>query len=126
MKLTQEQVEIIISESISHIGRPYSNDFDCVKFIRIVYEKAGIEIPLLKSHLPPKELNISKEQITNPPVGHLMFLKDPCDPRKHRSWTHIVIILTKQSCVHCSLFFGRKVVISTFREIFERYNFVEN
>jgi cell wall-associated NlpC family hydrolase len=125
MNLTREQVEIIISEAISNLGKPYSKDFDCVRFVRLVYEKAGIKIPLLKSHLPPNEWNISREQICDPPVGRLIFLKDPYDPRKNRSWTHVVIILTKQSCIHCSLFFGRRVVISTIGEILERYNFAE-
>jgi hypothetical protein len=91
-----------------------------------VYQKIGIEIPLLKSCAPSDKLSISIKQIKNPPIGHPILLKDRDDPRKERAWTHVAIILTKGTCIHCSLFFGRRVTISSFNEIFKKYDLVAN
>jgi hypothetical protein len=118
--------KIIIDTATSYLNHPYSKEFDCVKFVRKVYQTSGIIIPKLDPSPPPLEFNIQKEQLKNPPIGHIMFLKDREDPRKHRAWTHIVIINSKKSCIHCSLFFGRKVVITPLEEIFKKYDFVES
>ena len=56
----------------------------------------------------------------------MIFLKDRNDPRKERVWTHVAIILTKETCIHCSLFFGNKVVISSFKDMYAKYDVVTN
>ncbi|MEI8339182.1 MAG: NlpC/P60 family protein [bacterium] len=127
MNLTQKQREIIVQVALSHLDRPFSARFDCITFARCVYGAAGVEIPLLKSTLPPPDLNITKEELEIGPVsGSLIFLRDRYDPRKHRAWTHVVIALSDGMCIHCSLFYGRKVVISNLEQIMkDRYDFVD-
>ncbi|MBI2278937.1 MAG: C40 family peptidase [Candidatus Brennerbacteria bacterium] len=125
MELTKDQAKEVIETALSYVGHPYdSKEFNCVGFVRTVYRTIGIKISPLKSCAPPAELNLSAEQAKDLPVGHLMFLKDRDDPRKERSWTHVVIILTKETCIHCSLFFGRKVTISSFAEMYCKYDVV--
>lgn len=126
MQLAPDQVGEITKSALSYLGRPYSKDWRCVDFVRAVYQDAGMNIPPLMDYAPPPEFNIATEQLIEPPTGCLMFLKDRNDPRKKRAWTHVVIVLTTNTCIHCSIFYGNKVVISTFEEIFLRYDFVES
>jgi len=126
VKLTTNQIETILQTAISYIGHPYSAEFCCVDFVRKVYDSVGIKIPKLRSYSPPAEFNIKKEDLAHPPVGHLMFLKDRSDPRQDRAWTHVVIIMPDLLCIHCSLFFGEKVVISPLLDIFKKYDFVDS
>jgi len=117
----------IIEVALSYLDHPWSRtEFNCVTFVREVYARVGIEIPKLRHDCIPSEFNITKDQFENPPAGHLIFLLDPNDPRKERAWTHLVISLGDQKCIHCSLFFGRKVVISTIEEIRKKYLFAES
>jgi GTPase len=125
LELTQNQIEEVVKTAVSYLNHPYdSRKFDCVNFVRAVYRKIGIEIPPLKSCAPPACLNISIKQVNDPPIGRMMFLKDRNDPRKERVWTHIVIILTKETYIHCSLFFGRKVTISSFNDMYSKYDVI--
>lgn len=126
MQLTSDQVSKITKSALSYLDRPYFKDWRCVDFVRAVYQNAGINIPLLMDYAPPPEFNISSEQLNEPPTGYLMFLRDRNDPRKSRVWTHVVIVLTPATCIHCSIFYGNKVVISSFDDIFLRYDFAES
>ena len=126
MHLCETDSAKILSVATSYLGHPYSLEFDCIKFVRTVYKEIGIIIPKLYSYAPPREFNIIREQLLSPPIGHLMFLKDPKDPRKHRDWTHVVIIGVENTCIHCSIFFGEKVVITPLAEIFKTYDFAES
>lgn len=126
MELTPAQITKILDAAWSLLGRPYADDFQCVDFVRAVYASADITIPRLTSGSPPEDFNIRKADLRNPPAGYIMFLKDRCDPRKERLWTHLVIILPLRTCIHCSLFYGEKVVITPLAEIFERYDFAES
>lgn len=123
MQLTQNQVETILQVALSCINRPYEQGFRCVDFVRYVYHVAGIEIPPLTPGPPPQEFNIKKEELDNPPMGHLIFLLDRDDPRKERAWTHIAIVLFDGLCIHNSLFFGKKVVVSPLKEMYKKYDF---
>ncbi len=126
MNLSIDKRNAILSIVKTYVGAPYSKEFDCVAFVRGVYRQVGIEVPKLRSFEPPKDFNLSKEQLENPPAGHILFLKDREDPRKHRAWTHVVIILDDKNCIHCSLFFGRKVVVTPLVEIYKRYDYAES
>lgn len=122
MRLTLTQSEKVVSVALSYLGRSRQKIFCCADFVRAVYRSIGIEIPLLASSAPPSEFNIKAEDLQNPPIGHLMFLRDRKD-RRSRAWTHVAILLPHGRCIHCSYFFGRKVTISTLDEIFECYDF---
>lgn len=126
MVLTEAEIKKIISTALSYLGHKYENGFDCIGFVRSVYRHIGIDIPLiLGTSSPPEEFNIMEDQLCNPPIGHIIFLKDRYDPRKERVWTHVVIVLSDNRCIHSSIFYGERVSISDLREIMEkRYDFV--
>lgn len=127
MELNNYQTKRVVSKSLSYLGNPWTkNEFTCVDFVRNVYREVDIDIPLLGIDFPPKDLNISMEQIGNPPAGHLMFLKNRKTLRQDRAWTHVVIVISQNYCIHCSLLLGGTVMISSFEEIFARYDFVES
>lgn len=129
MVLSTKQKRKIIQTALQYIGTPYSKEFDCIQFVRVVYKSAGIIVPKI-FHLtpPPEEFNIKKRQLQRIPKGHLIFLKDRYDPRKERYWTHVVIALDNRRCIHNSIFYGsEKVTISNLGEIMrDRYNFAES
>ena len=126
MIVTETQTKKIISVALSYLGHKYEHGFDCIGFVRNVYKHAGIDIPLISgTTFPPEEFNIMEDQLSNPPIGHLIFLKDRYDPRKERVWTHVVLTLSENECIHSSIFYGEKVSISNLQEIMEkRYDFV--
>jgi len=126
MNISKKQAERVVHVANSYVNTPYSNNFRCVDFVRRVYTEVGIVIPLLKNQPPPIELNIKIEELDNPPVGHLMFLRDRSDPRKYRIWTHVVIISENNTCIHCSIFYGNKVTVTKLPDIFQRYEFVSS
>lgn len=121
MRLTDKRVEAIITTASSYLGHKYGPGFKCVDYVRKVYEVAGIRIPILNTSNPPAELNIHAERLQNPPAGTLIFLKNKKEKRE-RAWSHVVIALSRDKCIHCSLFVG-EVVTTPFKEIFERYEF---
>jgi len=123
LKITKRQAVLaaIIGETFE--GRMRAPDFKCIDFVRIVYRAVGITIPRLGPWCPPSDFNIGEEELADPPVGHLMFLKDRTDPRTESAWTHTVIIVPGRKCVHCSLFLGEKVVITPLEELWQRYDF---
>lgn len=125
MILTEKEVRKIVSIAISYLGHKYGNGLDCIGFVRSVYKCIGIDIPPISgTSFPPKEFNITRDQLYGPPVGHTIFLKDRYDPRKERTWTHVVIALSGHQCIHASIFYGGKVSISDLREIMQkRYDF---
>ncbi len=124
-RLEKYQVEIIIKVALLYLEKPYTENFGCVDFIRLVYREANIEIPLIHGHSIINDFRIQKEDIDNLPIGYLIFLKRKDTLRKERRWTHVAIVLSKDTCIHCSKHFGGKVVISQISKVFEKYDFVE-
>jgi cell wall-associated NlpC family hydrolase len=124
MILTKKKREIIVQTAKKYLDIPYSKTFDCIAFVREVYRAVGIEIPPLTAHTIPAALMLSNEDLKKHCVGHLLFLKDRADPRTERTWTHVVIILENNHCIHNSIFYGRKVVITALEEIRKRYEYV--
>jgi cell wall-associated NlpC family hydrolase len=124
MILNKKKAKVIVHTAKTYLGLPYSKTFDCVAFVREVYRTVGIEIPPLNPQTLPVELLLSNEQLEHHPVGHLLFLKDRQDPRTERTWTHVVIILGNGSCIHNSIFYGRKVIMTPLEEIYKRYAYV--
>ncbi|MBP9771499.1 MAG: C40 family peptidase [Candidatus Pacebacteria bacterium] len=123
MKLPPEQVEVVIAEAHLYLDRPYDENFGCVDFVRRVYQVVGVEIPRLMKYVPPPHwINIDPKEIDNPPPGHLMFLRRKLT-KTTRPWTHVVLILPDQKCIHCSRHFGEKVCISSLEDIFVLYDF---
>ncbi len=126
MNLSDFESRRVVKIALSYLGTHRSQTFKCVDFVRKVYKEIGVVIPRLLSSSPPKEFNITREDLAKPPVGHLIFLKDRNDSR-NREWTHVAIILPDNYCIHCSFFYGEKVIIFSLKDLFEkRYDFVES
>ena len=122
MNLDGKQATSIEREAGKLLG---SNDFNCIGFVRFVYRKVGIEIPpILIRTAPPREFNITRDQQHNPPLGHIVFLRNRFSLKEYRKWTHVVISLGDDNCIHCSCFYGMIVIISSLNQILhERYDF---
>lgn len=121
MNLTPEQAEKIVTIAQSHLGTAYGPGFKCIDFVRLVYKSVGIYIPPVVCDVPPADFNITTEQLSNPPIGSIIFLLNKKEKRE-RNWSHVAIVLPNKLCIHCSLFKGG-VIISSLEEIFQKYNF---
>jgi hypothetical protein len=126
MNLSQDQREAVVRISGEYLGRKREIGFSCVDFVRTVYGRIGIEIPLLMPKmLPPVEFNLRREYLLNPPLGEIIFFKDRSDKRL-RLWTHLGIVYSVCEIIHCSLFLGEQVVITPIEFMWRRYDFVES
>ncbi len=123
MELTDKQAQVILLESEKLINKKREPDFTCVDFVRQVYKKARIEIPLIGPNKTPEKFNINESQLQNPPLGRLVFMKKKVTS-KSRYWTHVGIIFTRTQLIHCSNMFGKKVCITELEEIWKHYDFV--
>jgi hypothetical protein len=124
MNLTPEQAEIIVSEALAYLDRSYEEGFTCLDFARTIYKTIGIEIPKLwAGEPPPRWFNVDSEELAEPPIGHIVFLRRK-QTKAERCWTHVVIVLPERRCIHCSHFFGGKVCISSLEKVFALYDFV--
>jgi cell wall-associated NlpC family hydrolase len=122
MDLQPEQQELVVATALSYLGQSYGKEFRCVDFVREVYKVLGIKIPRLSTQPVPQWINIHSEDVSDPPAGHLIFLRRK-ETGAARHWTHVVIALPERQCVHCSHFFGRKVTISPLEDILALYDF---
>ena len=99
----------IIASARRYLGRPYQEDFTCLDFVRAVYAEHGLSVP-------PASLNLDAADLADPPIGFVLYLR-----RKAyigtRTWTHMVLIASATECIHCSRFFGGKVVLTPLRHI---------
>lgn len=122
MSLTYPQSRRVVEVALACVGRNHEPGFGCVDFVRHVYLQIGIKIPLLSPETPPREYNITRSMLNNPPNGAIVFLKDPTDLRL-REWTHVAIALPEKKIIHNSIFFGRRVTVLTLAEVLTVYEF---
>jgi cell wall-associated NlpC family hydrolase len=120
--------KIIVNIAVSHVGRPYEHQvFDCVSFFLEVYSAAGIKLPssvVLNGHInPPDEFNLSSDEFVKMPLGHSVFFKRKIST-SDRIWTHIAIIMSHDELIHCSGYFGRRVVVTPKDQFMEIYSLV--
>lgn len=104
----------IVAEALRYLGKEYDRShFNCLTFARLVYEKVGLK-------LPPIQLNITPLQLTDPPLGYVLYLKYK-QSKSTGKFTHVGILIGNRECIHCSYFFGGKVVITRLDELFGVY-----
>lgn len=107
--------EAILATARRYLGTRYNEtSFKCVDFIRAVYREHGFTVP-------PFERNLREDDLTNPPPGHVLYLKHkettiPC------RWNHAVLVMSADECIHCAYFLGERVVITPMRELLAHYN----
>ncbi len=114
--MLSQQVQCgIKNEAIRYIGRKYDRvHFNCLTFVRLVYQKVGFT-------LPPLQLNVTLSQLKNPPVGFVLYLKRKNTEGTGR-FTHVAILMDDMMCIHCSYFFGGSVVKSKIDELLDFYD----
>lgn len=120
MKLTFGEKSVIIKAAVERLGKQRDSNYCCVGFVREVYGIANIYVGLLWGMENPVELNIHPSLKANPPVGHLMFLRWK-KARNERVWTHVVIVFPFDRVIHCSEFWGNKVVVTPMEKIWKTY-----
>jgi len=106
----------IEAEAMQFLGTPYARDFNCMTFVRAVYRAVGLT-------LPPMALNVTTADLVNPPIGYVLYVQHKQAPR--RGYSHVVIILPRRRCIHCSYYFGRKVVITDLDELMALYDIAD-
>lgn len=99
--------------ALTYLGRKYEPGFRCLDFVRCVYAEAGLTVF-------PVTRNVRPEELANPPVGHVLFLKHR-QASKERRCTHAVIIISGGRCIHNSYYFGKKVVVTPLDQILSLY-----
>ncbi|MDO8469535.1 MAG: hypothetical protein Q7S84_00760 [bacterium] len=112
--LTEETRRQIEAEATRHLGTPYTRDFNCMTFVRTMYR--AVELTL-----PPVAANVRFMELADPPIGHILYLRHK-ESSVRRSYTHAAIILPGRRCIHCSYYFGGKVVVSELDELLKTYD----
>ena len=102
--------------ALKYLGRKYEKGFRCMDFVRLVYKEVGMT-------LPPVALNVKPADISDPPVGHVLFLRHIYAPSKI-GYTHVGIIISGRRCIHNSYYFGGKVVVTPLDELLQWYKVV--
>ncbi len=112
----------IITVAKSYLGTPFDFErFNCVHFVRSVYEAAGIELPILnRNGFPPKDFHLSREEFDLMPVGHSVFLRRK-ESTLCRVWTHVAIITSTDELIHCSRNCGNGVMLTEKEKLLEVY-----
>lgn len=119
---TEETGRRIVEIAHTYLGQPFDiKDFDCVYFIKAVYQKVGIEIPRFwAKDYPPQDFNLTPEELLQMPLGSTLFLKRKATTVV-RPWTHMVLIASPTHFIHNSRFFGHKVVLTPKDVVLEYY-----
>ncbi len=122
MILTARLAEAVVTTSKRHLGREFVYEkFNCVHFIRSVYEEVGIALPLLdRFGYPPSSFHLSDTELVTMPLGHSLFLKRRLS-QVRRFWTHVALIVSAGEVIHCSRHFGKMVTITPIDKLWEIY-----
>jgi len=104
--------EAIVRSALGLLGRPYTDDWRCIQFVREVYISVGLTVP-------PLAYNLTKEDLARPPAGHVLYLIRPSQIERKR-WSHVGIVLPQCRLIHASQQHGM-VVIEPIKQVLERY-----
>lgn len=120
---SQNQSESIVTISYNYLGKPFDWDtFNCVHFVRRVYHEVGICFPLLsREDLPPSNFHLSADEFALMPIGHSVFFKRRAS-KLARFWTHVAIIVSPDTLIHCTRHLGLGVIVSSKSEFMEIYD----
>ncbi len=122
MVLSNKISDLIVNISHEYLGRKFNlNSFNCVHFVREVYAKVGIILPLLNRYgIPPREFHLLEEEFAHMPIGHSVFFKRRTG-HSTRSWTHMAIVFSEDTLVHCTRNLGEGVVLTPKSVFMETY-----
>ena len=117
--LRQEIVLQIKKEALNYLGNKYDHThFNCMTFVRSVYEKVGLK-------LPPLYLNVTYSSLNNNAEGFIIYLKRK-GLNNTKRFTHAGIILDRLTCIHCSYYSGGMVVLTGMKELLKDYDIAGN
>lgn len=121
MVLSENVSSQIVTSAKRFIDRAYDGrNFNCVHFVREVYAEVGIVLPMINPHgYPPNNFHLSEIEFAMMPMGHCVFFKKIIS-RLPRIWTHVAIVASSDSLIHCSWRAG-KVVITSQTEFLDVY-----
>jgi hypothetical protein len=106
-----ERVRIVFI-SLLFLGTRRSPTFKCFDFVKYVFRAARI-----REH--DSFVNIDPGHRNHPPAGTVIFLLEKGVRRK--KWSHVGIALPFGYMIHMSYYWGKKVTITSLREIWNRY-----
>ncbi len=105
----------VVATALQYLGRAYTKSFTCIDFLREVYLAHGWSVP-------PPTLNVCIDQLfDNPPVGYALYLRLKTSGHTE-GWTHVAIIVSAEECIHCSYFFGKRVVLTPTADLLALYD----
>lgn len=122
MFLDKKLADKIVNNSTIHLGKPFNFlSFNCVHFVRVVYESVGIKFPILRKDIvPPREFHLSECEFSSMPIGHsVFFYRKECS--LVRPWTHVAIIISSTELIHCTRNLGDGVVVTLRDEMLDKY-----
>lgn len=114
MEFTDEIGKAVEDVALIYLGTPYTDTFNCLDFVRAVYKRVGLTTP-------PSNLNVIHDQLSSPPIGYVIFLRHK-QATAERKVTHVGIVISGRRVVHCSFYFGRRVVITDLDELLKMYD----
>ncbi len=122
MKLSSSERACIVARAKSYISKPFNyRRFNCVHFVREVYDYVGIILPPLPPYdYPPSDFHLSEEDLAVMPIGHIIFLKRK-EEVTSRFWTHVALIYSHTEFIHCSRYIGNSVNIVSIKQMFAVY-----
>lgn len=123
MVLSNVVSDVIVSTSYEYLGKSFDLDtFNCVHFVREVYKSAGVVMPILARYdFPPREFHLSNDEFNSMPIGHSVFFKRR-STRSTRPWTHVAIIVSSDTLIHCTQYIGKGVMLTSKSVFMETYD----
>lgn len=123
MILSIVQSQRIIASSLKFVGKRFDyQSFNCVHFVRSVYDSIGLVIPMLDRYdLPPREFHLSADEFVLMPLGSTVFFKRR-ESVVDRYWTHVAIIIGPDELIHCTRHLGTGVTITSKSEFLQTYS----
>ena len=122
MFLSKTLSESIVSISEQYFERKFEwSSFNCVHFVIEVYDQLNICLPAIERYnFPPKDFHLSEAEFESMPIGHSVFLKRKAKDSP-RLWSHVGIIYSSDSIIHCTRHLGDGVVITPKSVLMEAY-----
>ena len=122
MILDKKLADKIVMNSLVHVNKPFDFlNFNCVHFVRVVYESVGIRFPILRKEVvPPRNFHLSESEFYCMPIGHSLFFYRK-ESSLVRPWTHVAIIISPTEMIHCTRNLGDGVTVTSRDEMLEKY-----